>query len=141
MKQLPVILLALVFLIAKCRSEKPEYKCRRDFKTEDKNCFLSCTFKNYHFIDNKFRIERKNIENYKKFITDYKTLKPNVSEKDLEKHLLDCWDKFQKSPEASTRPEKCEKVNNFERCVIDKNIFDYPIYFNALKKINYITKV
>nr|AGT96458.1 SP15-like salivary protein [Phlebotomus orientalis] len=141
MKQLTVILLALVFLVAKCRSERPEFKCRRDFKTEDKNCFLPCTFKIYHFIDNKFRIERKNIENYKKFLTDYKTLKPNVNENDLEKHLLDCWDKFQKSTEASTRTEKCEKVNNFERCVIDKNILDYPIYFNALKKINYIRNV
>uniref|UniRef100_A0A6B2ELB8 Conserved secreted protein n=1 Tax=Phlebotomus kandelakii TaxID=1109342 RepID=A0A6B2ELB8_9DIPT len=139
MKQLPVILLALVLLVVKCRSEKPEFKCKRDFKTDDKNCFLPCIFKIYHFIDNKYRIERKNIENFKKFLTDYNTVKPEVN--DLEKHLLDCWDTFQKSTTASTRTEKCEKVNNFERCVIDKNILNHPVYFNALKKINYITNV
>nr|AAX56359.1 14 kDa salivary protein [Phlebotomus ariasi] len=138
MKQFPVILLTLGLLVVKCRSERPEWKCERDFKKIDQNCFRPCTFAIYHFVDNKFRIARKNIENYKKFLIDYNTVKPEVN--DLEKHLLDCWNTI-KSIEASSRTEKCEQVNNFERCVIDKNILNYPVYFNALKKINKNTNV
>uniref|UniRef100_C6G4F5 14 kDa salivary protein A n=1 Tax=Phlebotomus arabicus TaxID=578135 RepID=C6G4F5_9DIPT len=138
MKQFSVILLALVLLVVKCHSERPEKKCERIFKTEDQNCVRPCVYAIYHFVDNKYRIERKNIEIYKKFLIDYKAVKPEVN--GLEKHLLDCWNSM-KSTEASTKSEKCERVNNFERCVIDKNILNYPVYFNALKKINKNTNV
>ncbi|XP_059621458.1 uncharacterized protein LOC132265045 [Phlebotomus argentipes] len=138
MKRLQVIIFVVTALIVICGAERPEKKCAREHKNE-KSCIIPCAYTYYEFLDKQYRVTKRHVDNYRNFLLKYKAVQEDKL-KDLENHLYDCL-KISKSPEESSLVEKCEKARKFEHCIIDKNILNYPVYYNAFKKLNFVMDV
>nr|ANW11462.1 LolSOBPb [Bichromomyia olmeca] len=126
------ILFAFFFLAYQTRAESPQRKCLRELEGTQVNCITYCTYNHYGFTNKNYKITKKHIEKFRDILIEYKAI-PLSDNSKITNHIKACAKKA-KSKVSNTTEEKCEKLVEYYKCVVDGKTLSWNLYAKVIDK-------